>query len=295
MRLQLVLDEEIIRKNFDPIRRDIQTITRISQHQVIISPTLRQLWFNDARENKYDQMLELWLQTIVGQAPLSQIVKGEEMITFLNEVPQREKILISTALRTEDKIVVGRVNTKRRDEHKEVKFIKPDIFSQPKKQNITSDQVELYLRSKSLDYLFDLHETPIIIEVKPNADAAKMGEFLSKFYKDSPDIIIQDMYLNNQHSECNLNKYILPYLDNSKTNIQFWVHWDKNNIREFDKFKENYAGFNSTIRNIQSKENCHESFIRGTSYKIVFGYRLQAFGKSDGKMLADNIIITRIK
>ena len=85
-----------------------------------------------------------------------------------------------------------------------------------------------------------------------------MAEYLSKFYENTFQFIIRDMYLCNTENLRNFQKYILPYLDKQNCNIIIQLHWDNSNDKNrMESIFNNMLGYNIKLINISNEKYMH--------------------------------------
>lgn len=122
-----------------------------------------------------------------------------------------------------------------------------------------------------------------------------MAEYLSLFYKDSKNITIKDVYLDNEENLRNFKNYILPFIDKEKCKITLLLYWENSTKKkELERKFKQIKGYNIEIKKLPNSSHLHDSFIEGDNYKINIGYRLKLFGDRDDGLTEEEVVnITR--
>ncbi|MDK0629171.1 hypothetical protein [Clostridium perfringens] len=288
MKMEFVLDKEIIKMG---LSNDIQNITatkRIIENKIIASNELLNIWETNAKENKYLNVYQGWLFARANQKGLFEKVDCSNELELVKSDNDEERITLATAKASNKKILIADYDAKVKNENKDIIIIKSNIFNKEKQQIIKSSDLENLIVHKNFDKIFDIYETPITIDISLNFDSSILAEFLSKFYLNSKKVIIKDKYLIQ--NESSLEQYIMPYIKKGETEIIFISSWDKHTKASYSKFT-NYKGYKSTIKN-EKKDLAHSSYIESDKYRIDVGYRLNIFGKN-GKTNAETIRILK--
>ena len=203
-----------------------------------------------------------------------------------------ERVLISTAMASKDKILVANLDITTRRKNKSVLYVSEGTFMREESQTVNMKDVRKVMVAGKTHSIFDIFETPVRLEVQLDSDSNLLGSYLSKFLKDSKNIRVLDRYILQPENERNLNEYILKYVNKSTTKLTFVIseNLSKNDIVE--KFT-NYNGYKSNVEFVDNKQT-HHSLIEADYYIIDLGYRLRVFGDiEDGKTEEEIINITR--
>lgn len=293
MRLDITLDKKSVKNKFNIDAKYDDLRSRINRHTLVISKELKEIWDKDAEENNYKQAYDEWFLSILREkTKIKKINLGERKDDGNNHLNESD-IYLKTALASEDKILLGEYSGNIRGRYNQIKFISEEIFLREDNQTVKLSDIEDVLVKNKYDAIFDIYETPVRIEIT-YGKADILGKYLSKFYKNTKEIIIKDKYLNNLENERNLNAYILKYIDKQNCKIKFITYWDKKTKENLnDKFR-NYEGYNSEVI-LSKKDMAHSSYIETNEYIIDLGYRLKVFGGSenDGETEHEVINITR--
>ncbi|KYH28431.1 MULTISPECIES: hypothetical protein [Clostridium] len=294
MRLDIILDKNIIKNKFNIDTKYDILRNRINRHRLVVSNELKAIWDEDAEKNNYKKAYDEWFLSILREKTKVKKVNIEDLKKGDDGTLDEGEILIKTALLSEDKILIGNYyNSNIKGRYSQIKFISEEIFMKEDKQTVKLSNIEDVLVRNKYDILFDIYETPVRIEVTyGNADI--LAKYLSKFYKNTKSITIKDKYLNNTENERNLNKYILKYINKKDCKIKFITYWDKKTKDNLKEKFTNYEGYNSEVI-LSKKEMAHSSYIETDEYIIDLGYRLKVFGGSenDGETEYEIINITR--
>lgn len=296
MNLQLTLNKTILDSIIPPVSPALMDsncrniINRVDRHTVIVSNELIEIWESYAKEKGYLEDFLYWLYDIENKAQKFKKNSIQEHATIVGEVTDEEKVILDTSNTSDNKIVVGDYNsTLVRNNNLQFKFISNTVFNKNKVQEISLNDIEnilIHKRYINNVSFFDIFETPIILHITPNGSSSLLSEYLSQFYKNSTEIVIQDKFLFNNIK--NLDDYILPYIDKGKTSIKFIISSEcgtrKNELKD-------YKGYTTSVK--CEKDSCvHASFIESDRYRISLGYRLNIFG-SRGKTNSEIIRIDK--
>lgn len=292
MRLELVVSKDIIKRKFDINDKYNKLRDRLNKHQIIVSNELLKTWEQDAKDNKYQDQFQNWYFSIINSKKKMKKVKTVKYNKVKEARNFEEKILVATALASEDKIVVGNIDIKTRRKNRTVSFVSEGTFMRENSQTVTMKDVRKVIIAGKTHSIFDVYETPVRLEVELDSDSDILGIYLSKFIKDSENIKIKDRYIIQPENERNLNEYILKYVDKQNTKLTFVISENNKKEATIEKFT-NYYGYKSNIEFIDNKET-HHSSIETDEYIIDLGYRLRVFGDvDDGKTEHEVINITK--
>lgn len=287
MRLELTACKEVIRHKFNIDDGFNNSRSRLSNHILVLSDELLDLWERDARDNQYHLQFQHWYFSLIGTA------KKLKKVTLKDHgMEEREEghIVSDTARHSKDKAVVGHVEKSISKHYKDLCFISESILKKEKAHTISIGDIKDVWDGAVLEHFFDIAETPIRIEVKMGDDAEILADYLSLFYRDSKHITIKDTYMHkNEH---NLKNYVMKYIPRN-TAITFRAFWNYKIKQELiDKFT-NYMGYPSSVVT-ENKKLSHHSYIESDTYIIDLGYRLRVFGdKEDGKTEEEIIMISK--
>ena len=292
MRLELTLSKETVSNYFSVSITNKNTKIRISNNILVVSNELIDIWQNFLESRNLKDQFNQWFYM---EAVLSTDYVTKVTLNTSGDNSTENNVIINTCELSRDKIIVGEsTNIIPANKRGTIKFISNSDFNREKKQRIKIlDIYNVYCKNRCSD-IFSLYETPVVIDVNLNSDSNILAKYLSKFYENSPKLIIRDLYLANTENLRNFRKYILPYVDKHMCNITIQFHWDTaTQKRQLESIFNNLDGYTINIENV-SKECMHESFIESDKYKFNIGYRLKLFGvKDDGLTQQDTITITR--
>ncbi|KNF07087.1 hypothetical protein CLPU_26c00120 [Gottschalkia purinilytica] len=292
MKLEVTVCKDIIRKKFDIDDKYNNCRERINKNTLIVSNELLNLWEEDARKNNYEAQFRNWYFSIITSGRKVKKVNIDNVKRTKGAKSEEEKIVIKTAMSSKDKIVVGNVNSELEKRNKKIYFISENIFLKDKKQTINMEDIKNVFRNGRYDSLFDIYETPVRLEVAIDSDSELLGMYLSNFFKNSKNLIINDRYIANKENESNVNKYVLRYVNKDECKITFILPKDKRHKEIENKFM-NYNGYKSDVI-FQDRKLTHHSSIESDNYIIDLGYRLRVFGDNDdGKTEQEVINITK--
>ena len=292
MRLELTVTESIIKDRFNIDDKYDNCRNRLKKHVLVSSNELFSLWEEDAKKYGYIVEFQDWFFKISKSYANFRKFKIGDIDCIDGTEIESEKIVVATARASNDKVVVGDMSSNLK-KNLDIRFINETIFLKDGSHTVTISDISNVLKNHKNEKLFNIYETPIRLEIRANSNSNILSEYLSKFIKDSKEIIIKDAYLNNQSNERNLKKYILPHLDLDSCQITIITTWDELGKKRIEQKFINYLGPNTKM--ICAKEDDkHSSYIKTDKYIIDLGYRLQIFGFEDnGLTEADIINITR--
>lgn len=292
MRLELVVSKDIIKRKFDINDKYNKVRDRLDKHQIVISNELLETWEQDAKDNNYHEQFKNWYFSMINSKKKLKKVRAVKYNRVKNARSHEEKVLIATAMASQDKIMVGNVDIKTKRKNREVLFVSEGTFMRAESQTVDMKDVKKVIVAGKTHSIFDIYETPTRLEVGIDSDASVLGTYLSKFIKDSRTIKIQDRYILQPENERNLNEYILRYVNKKSTNITFVISDNSKKDDIIEKFT-NYNGYRSGIEFVDNKE-IHHSLIETDYYIIDLGYRLRVFGDiDDGRTEQEIINITK--
>ncbi|MDU4751734.1 MAG: hypothetical protein E6X86_12000 [Clostridium butyricum] len=289
MKLELTLSKEAISKYFSILMTDKNARLRICNNILVTSNELVENWSVFLEKINLKEQFEQWFYTEA--ISTEQYIKKVEII----EATDENDIIIKTCDSSRDKIIVADNNIIPANKRNSFKFVSNVDFNKDKCQRIKVQDIEkVYCRNICND-IFSLYEEPIVIDVSLNSNSKVLAEYLSKFYENTFQFIIRDMYLCNTENLRNFQKYILPYLDKQNCNIIIQLHWDNSNDKNrMESIFNNMLGYNIKLINISNEKYMHESFIESDEYKFNIGYRMRLFGDiDDGLTEQDLITITK--
>ncbi|QGU96280.1 hypothetical protein GOM49_15315 [Clostridium bovifaecis] len=210
MRLDITLDKNTIKNKFNIDTKYDVLRSRVNRHTIVVSNELKQIWDKDAEKNNYKQPYNEWFLSILREKTKVNKVSIGKSKEDNDKALDEKDISIKTALASQDKILLGNYSSNIKGRYSQIKFISEEIFTSKDKQTVKLGDIENVILRKKYDSVFDIYETPIRIEVT-YGNAGILGQYLSKFYKNTKNIIIKDKYLNNPENERNLNAYIKAY------------------------------------------------------------------------------------
>ncbi len=292
MRLELTVSKDIIKRKFDISDKYNKVRARLSDHTLIASNELLKIWEQDAIDNKYQEQFQNWYFSLINSKKKFKKVKPIKYKKIKGARNDEERVLISTAMASKDKIVIGNMDIKTRRKNKLVLYVSEGTFMREASQTVTMIDVRKVIVAGKTHSIFDIYETPTRLEVQLDSESNILGTYLSKFIKESKNLKIQDRYISQPENERNLNEYILKHINKSTTKLIFVISENLSKSDMVDKFN-NYDGYSSKVEFVDNKET-HHSLIETDEYIIDLGYRLRVFGDiDDGKTEAEIINITR--
>ena len=205
MKLELTLSKEAISKYFSILMTDKNARLRICNNILVTSNELVENWSVFLEKINLKEQFEQWFYT--EEISTEQYIKNVEII----EATDENDIIIKTCDSSRDKIIVADNNIIPANKRNSFKFVSNVDFNKDKCQRIKVQDIEkVYCRNICND-IFSLYEEPIVIDVSLNSNSKVLAEYLSKFYENTFQFIIRDMYLCNTENLRNFQKYILPY------------------------------------------------------------------------------------
>ncbi|WP_144502535.1 hypothetical protein [Bacillus thuringiensis] len=297
MKLQIVVDADIIKDLFGPVFSDTEKINRINKltyHTLVGSNELINQWREALANNQLEEYFDSWLFSLLSSSngefikvklPQSSLVKGD--------CTEEQKVLLETAYQSDSKLIIGDYLHQLMNQNKELSFVSKKAFSQSKKKLVKMKEIMDVLDDKKplKNDLFNVYESPLKIEIGTD-DAQILAKYLSTFY--SEKITIQDMYFTkNKDNERNFDQYILPYLNKGEVELNFVIPTE-----DGAKYKpyilKKYKDYNPTVKCIAANNKIlHKGIIRSTDFEIQIGYRLKIFGEN-GKTYPETIHITKL-
>ncbi len=291
MRFELVISKKIIKRRFDISDKYNKVRERLSENTLVASNQLLEIWEQDSKDNNYENQFQNWYFSLINSKKKFKKVKTVKYNKVKN-ASYEDKVLVATALASSQKISVGNIDINTRRKNKSVVFISEGTFMRRESQTVNMKAVKNVILQGKTHSIFDIYETPIRLEIELDSESKLLGLYLSKFLENSKNIKIKDRYILQPENERNLNKYILEYIDRSKTTLTFVISKKRDNLNIVDKFT-NYNGYKSNIEFVDDKQT-HHSSIESNEYIIDIGYRLRVFGdKDDGKTEEEVINITK--
>ncbi|AFS79534.1 hypothetical protein Curi_c25390 [Gottschalkia acidurici 9a] len=292
MKLELTVSKEIVRKKFDISDKYNMCRERLNKHKLIVSNELIKTWEQDSKDNNYNAQFQNWYFSIINSKKKFKKVIVEHSSKIKNAKTYEEKVMIGTAMSSDDKILVGNVELDTRRKNKKVKFVSEGTFMKEKSQTVTMREVRKVIVGRKQHSIFDIYETPTRLEVPLDSESDILATYLSKFLMNSTRVIIKDRYINQKENERNLNQYILRYINKESCMITFVISGNGKNEEITKKFT-NYNGYKSKVEFLDKKYT-HHSYIETDEFIIDLGYRLRVFGDvDDGKTEQEVINITR--
>lgn len=292
MKLEITLSKSILRKKFDQKDKYNKIRERIDRHKLALSNELFELWEKDARDNGYDKYFMDWYFSIIGSGKKLRKFNIEKVRKTRGARSKEDEVLLKTAIASNDKILVGNVNSDMIKRNKRISFINEEVFSRENMQTVTTEDVENVLTHRDNTPIFDIFETPTRLMVNLDSDADLLGKYLSKFIVGTKKLVIKDKYITQAENERNINDYILKYLNKKETKLIFVFPEERRDSKSITRFK-NYNGFRTGFEFVDSKL-MHHSSLETDRYVIDLGYRLRVFGgDEDGKTEQEIINITK--
>lgn len=292
MKLELTVDGELLVNLFktNGSVANIRIADRLSKHTLVASSDLLRSWKEKMEAMGLTELYENWLfEVMASRERFIKIEACNEESGFTNN--EIKDILIRTAKKTEKKIVVGNFDTNEMNKNQDIQYVNEKILSNEKRQQAKVQSIEEHYNKRILlkQYIFDLFESPISIEVEKGSSSDTLACYISEFY-DTKSLIIQDVYLPSvSQNEDNFKDYILPYIDRELCDITLIIS-TKDGKRKAT-FEKNYGVKVKCIP--PEKDKLHEGFIKTSKYRITIPYRLLVFGDK-GKNNKDYISISKI-
>lgn len=291
MKLEITLSKGTLRKKFDRNDKYNRLRERIDRHKVVISDELFFIWEKDVRENGCDNLFMDWYFSLINSSNRIVKVDIKKLKRARGARSEEDNALLKTGMMSKDKIVVGNVNSDMIARNKKIAFINDKNFMREKYQTIDTDDIENVILNKNKDMIFDIYETPVRLVVKLDSSSEVLAKYLSKFMRGTNKLIVKDKFITQPENEYNIDNYILKYISKN-TKLIFLFPEMRKNGKIIQKF-ENYKGYNSTVKFVDSKQ-MHHSSIETDRYIIDIGYRLRLFGgEGDGKTEEEVITITK--